>query len=158
MKFCPNCGAQLKDDAVFCSSCGFGVSTQAEGNGSYYTAPVPTFDPYDHTAEFDAKDVSDNKIFAMLPYLMSVVGIVIALLAAGNSPYVGFHVRQAVKFTIVEVLTGIVTLLLCWTIIVPFAAFIFMAVLVVIQVTMFFSICGGKAKEPAIIRSLSFLK
>lgn len=158
MKFCPNCGTQLSDDATFCPNCGYSSANQPAGNAPYYGAPMPVYDPYDHTAEFDAKDVSDNKIFAMLPYLMSVVGIIIALLAAPNSAYVGFHIRQAVKFTIVEALVGIVTLLLVWTVIVPIVSGIFMAVLVVIQILMFFSICNGKAKEPAIIRSIGFLK
>lgn len=158
MKFCPNCGAQLNDDAVFCPNCGANVSGNPGSVAPGCYAPVPAFDPYDHTAEFDPKDVSDNKVFAMVPYLMSVVGIIIALLAAGSSPYVAFHVRQALKFTIVEALVGIVTLVLVWTVIVPMAAGIFMLVLVVLQIMMFFSICQGKAKEPAIIRSLNFLK
>lgn len=159
MKFCPKCGAQLNDDAVFCPNCGSSFSAPAPGAAQpgYYPA-VPAFDPFDHTAEFDAKDISENKIYAMVPYLLSVVGVIIAMLAAGKSEYVSFHVRQALKFTIVQTLTGIVTLLLSWTVIVPIAAGIFMLVLIVLQIMMFFSICSGKAKEPAIIRSLSFLK
>ena len=47
-------------------------------------------DPFDHTSEFSAKDVSDNKVMAMLMYLMGTIGIIIALLAGTNSPYVGF--------------------------------------------------------------------
>ena len=40
------------------------------------------YDPKDHTAEFDAKDISDNKVMAMLPYLMGTIGIIIALIAS----------------------------------------------------------------------------
>lgn len=158
MKFCPKCGAQLNDDALFCPNCGTSFNAPAAGQPGYYAPAIPAFDPYDHTAEFDAKDISENKIYAMVPYLLGVAGVIIAMLAAGKSEYVSFHVRQALKFTIVEVLVGLITVLLCWTVIVPIAAGIVMAVLAVLQIMMFFSICSGKAKEPAIIRSLSFLK
>lgn len=158
MKYCPKCGAEMSDEAVFCSNCGANTADPNASRPAYYAPAVPMYDPYDHTSEYDPKDISDNKIFAMVPYLMSVVGIIIAMLAAGTSPYVGFHVRQALKFTIVEVLVGLLTLVLCWTLIVPIVAGVFMCVLFVLQVIMFISICKGKAVEPPIIRSIGFLK
>jgi uncharacterized membrane protein len=86
------------------------------------------------------------------------VGIIIALLASHDSAYVRFHLRQALKFIVVETLTLIVSGILVWTFIVPIAGGIFTAILGVLQIICFFQICGGKAKEPAIIRSLGFLK
>ena len=80
---------------------------------------VPAFD---HTAEFDPKDISDNKVFAMLGYLLGIFGIIISLLASRTSEYTMFHVRQALKF-----MAG---------------------VLGVIKIICFFQICQGKAKEP----------
>jgi len=115
-------------------------------------------DPYDHTAEFDPKDVSENKVIAMLLYLLGAVGIVIALLAANSSKYVSFHLRQALKFLVAETLLSLATILLAFTFIVPIAAGVMITVLSVIKIICFFQICKGKAKEPAIIRSLSFLK
>lgn len=94
----------------------------------------------------------------MLVYLMGIVGVVIALLASSTSRYAGFHVRQALKFTVVETLLIIVAVVLGWTIIVPFAAVIAYLVLLVIKIISFFQICSGKAIEPAIIRSLNFLR
>ncbi len=120
--------------------------------------PAPVFDPYDHTAEFSAKDISDNKVISMLVYLMGAIGIVIALLAANNSPYAAFHVRQALKFTVVSILLGIVAAVLCWTFIVPIAAALAALALLVVKIICFFQICKGKAVEPYIIRSLTFLK
>lgn len=165
MKTCPNCNAQLDDNAVFCTNCGKNLGEQAQQQQQQYYAPngavppqQPAYDPYDHTAEFDPKDISDNKVFAMLGYLLGLFGIVIALLASRKSEFTMFHVRQALKFTVVEVLMGICALILCWTLIVPFAAGIMYVVLLVIRIVCFFQICSGKAKEPAIIRSLGFLK
>lgn len=143
----------MPDGAAFCTSCGtpFGENTQT-------TNAAPAQDPYDHTAEFDSKDISDNKVISMLVYLMGAVGIIIALLASHSSPYAAFHVRQALKFTVVDILMAICAVLLCWTIIVPIAYAVMLVVLLVIKIICFFQICAGKAKEPVIIRSLGFLK
>ena len=180
MKICPNCKNQLPDDASFCTACGTKFAPNpgpAPANGGpmpnqmppQYRGPVqnqmppymqapPAFDPYDHTAEFDPKDISDNKVISMLVYLMGWIGIIIALLASNNSPYASFHVRQALKFVVVNTLCSLLSVVLCWTFIVPIAYAIFAVVLFVIKIICFFQICGGKAKEPAIIRSLGFLK
>ena len=130
------------------------------GQGAPYQqyAQAPVFDPYDHTAEYSPKDISDNKVIAILVYLMGTIGIIIALLASKESPYVASHLRQGLKFLAVEVLVGIVSAVLFFTLIVPIAGGIFLIVLWVIKIICFFQICSGKAKEPAIIRSLGFLK
>lgn len=156
MKICPNCNNQIDDAAAFCTNCGaqFAAQPQPQPQVAY----APPYDPYDHTAEFDPKDISDNKVFAMLGYLLGAIGIIVALLASHSSAYTMFHVRQALKFTVVNILALICTLVLVWTVIVPIAYGIFAAVLTVIKIICFFQICSGKAKEPAIIRSLGFLR
>ncbi len=114
--------------------------------------------PWDHTAEFSAQDISDNKVTAMAAYLLGPLGIIIALLAAQHSPYAAFHVRQGLKYLILEALTAIVTVLLCWTFIIPAAGGIFLIILTILKVISFFSVCKGRAVEPPIIRSMGFLK
>lgn len=124
-----------------------------------YTTPVYTADPADHTAEYEAKDISDNKVVAMLPYLMGAAGVVIAsLVGAVNSPYTMFHVRQGLKFIVLDILAAIVTALLCWTVIVPIVGGIFIFVLFVVKIICFVQVCKGKAVEAPIIRSIGFLK
>lgn len=179
MKTCPNCKTQLDDSALFCTTCGvqFG-NAQPQGavppqqnavppqqnaippqqgaippQGAY--AAAPGYDPYDHTAEFDPKDISDNKVFAMLCYLMDFIGIIVALLATHSSKYTMFHVRQALKITVVSILSVFV-------LIIPFLGWIafpiLQGILWVIKIISFFQICSGKAKEPAIIISFGFLR
>ena len=114
--------------------------------------------PWDHSHEFDPEDISDNKVMAMAAYLLGPIGIIIALLAAQSSPYAGFHLRQALKFVILEALTSIVMLLLCWTLIVPAAAAVFLMILMVLEIVAFVSVCKGRAVEPPILRSLKFMK
>lgn len=153
MKFCPKCGTQVDDNANFCPSCSTNLNTGVP-------AASPYVDPYDHTAEFDAKDVSDNKIYAMLMYLTltSIIGIILALLANRDSEYLKFHIRQAIKFLVVEVLSATVICVLVITFIVPVVGGIWMLVLVVVQIICFFRVCAGKSVEPPIIRSIDFLK
>ncbi|MBP3371263.1 MAG: zinc-ribbon domain-containing protein [Clostridia bacterium] len=177
MSICSKCGNQCPDQAVFCNVCGTPLAAPqgAPVNNTYqappqetpvYQAPpqqqyqpaAPAYDPYDHTADFDAKDISDNKVIAMAPYLLGWVGIIVALLAAAESKYAGFHMRQALKFSILNVLVTICTVVLCWTIIVPIAAGVLNIALFVIKIICFFDVCKGKAKDAAIIRSIPFFK
>ena len=164
MKICPKCGAQLDDNATFCTVCGIALGGAPNPQQPQpqpqpmYQQPMPAYDPYDHTAEFDPKDISDNKVVAMLLYLLGAAGIVIALLMNNSSKYIAFHLRQALKFLAVETLLIIIGALLSFTIIVPIAAGVCFAIIFVLKIICFFQICKGKAKEPAIIRSLGFLK
>ncbi len=148
MKFCTKCGTQCIDEANVCTNCGY----------AFTTPNAAVVDENDHTAEFDAKDISDNKVVAMLPYLMGPVGLIIAILMANTSKYVQFHVRTALKYLVVTTLIGLISALLCWTFIVPIVGGIAMVVIAVLQIISFIQVCQGKAKDPAIISSLKFLK
>ena len=166
MKICPVCNTSNPDNVTFCASCGTQFAEQPNPQaGAGYVPQQPVYapgyapvDPADHTAEFSAKDVSDNKVIAMLVYLLGAVGIIIALLVGNESPYAAFHVRQALKITVVNTLLTVATALLAWTVIVPIAAGILMFALAVVKFICFFQVCEGKAKEPVIIKSLNFLK
>ena len=147
MKICPNCGAQVEDGASFCTGCGYSFA----GN-------VPaTFDPADHTAEFAAEDIRENKLLAMAVYLLSAVGVIIALLAAPNSAYVRFHVKESLKLMICEVLVGLITAVLAWTVIVAILGGIAVIVLLVVQVICFVRVCKGQARQAPIIDKIAFL-
>ena len=147
MGFCPKCGAQVQDGAPFCASCGAPLGAGA--------APAKAVDQYDHTAEFDAKDISENKCVALLPYLLSALGIIIIALLSNSSEYVKFHLHQAIKFLVVDALV-------CICAIVPILGWIFapiaLLIVFVLKVIVVFQIFGGKAVEPPIIRELGFLK
>ena len=157
MKLCPKCNAQLDDNAVFCASCGQPLQQ------------APAYDPYDHTAEFDAEDISQNKAVSMLCYLCGWIGIVIALLAANTSKYASFHVRQAIKIQVALILLPLVLACSCVLAIIPVLGWLVIGLvalavvvgnvaLAVVQIICFFQICKGKAKEPAIINKLNFLR
>ena len=90
MKTCPKCTAQVEDQNVYCSACGYSFKNDAQANapqqdqGVPYVAPTPVADPADHTAEFQESDVKENKIYALAAYALSVVGVIIAMLANAN--------------------------------------------------------------------------
>lgn len=176
MKVCPKCSNQCSDSAIFCNVCGASLAAQPEQQQQQqqqqqyqqqyqqqqyqqqqyqqqYQVP-----PTDHTAEFDGADISQNKVIAMAPYMLSFIGIIIALLAANSSKYAAFHVRQALKIEIISMLLIICMAVLFWTILVPIAGAVCMIILLVIRIICFFSVCSGKAKEPPIISGLGFLK
>lgn len=174
----------MRDQAIFCPRCGEKADEQqASGDGqnlggnkeqereqqdtyqqstyqqsTYQQGYYTSTDMYDHTGEFTKKDISENKVLVMLAYLTGTLGLVVALLAGKESPYMAFHVRQILKFQVLKILTGIIALFLVFTIIVPLAAMIFLFILWICKIIAFFSVCGGKAKEPPIVRSFGFLK
>ena len=178
MKMCPNCRNQIADEAVYCPICGtaigaapqFDPQTVPQSAPQYtqppvYAPPVPYVDPYDHTEDFDPKDISENKVIAMLVYLLGPVGILIALLASNTSKYAAFHVRQALKLTVVEILATfalavfiLLTTLIRWPGFGVFVAVVVYIALLVIKIICFLQICNGKAKEAYFVRSLKFLK
>ena len=127
-------------------------------NGYPQQPYAPKYNPHDRTAEFDAKDISDNKVWALLPYLAGILGILVAKICAPTSAFVDFHARQAMKFFVVSWILTIAMALLFWTFIVPIVGGIFACVIGVVQIITLVQACMGKAVEPFIIRSIPFLK
>lgn len=183
MKMCPNCRSQVNDDAVYCPVCGTGIGVAPQytqqsaprteplvqpvqlNQNPVYVPPVPYVDPYDHTVDFDATDISENKVLAMLCYLLGPLGILMAQLSAGKSKYAAFHINQALKLTVAEIL-GLLALALgafiLWEIrlrmLVLFVVPVGLLGLVALHLISFFFVCKGKAKEVYIVRHLKFLK
>lgn len=178
MKVCPNCKNNIDDASVFCAVCGANVTApqpepqptveyaqQTPPQGQpvppqgvpYYNGAQTQNDQFDHTSEFDEKDIADNKLVAMLIYLLGIIGIAVAFLVKKDSPYLNFHIRQGIKFVVIETLASIATALLCWTCIAPVVGGVFLTALAVVQIIAFIDVCNGKAKEAPIVRSFKFL-
>lgn len=163
MKNCPKCNAQMEDNEMFCKNCGTSYAQPQQPQQPQAPQPqnvVMPVDPTDHTSEFSAKEVSDNKLFALLIYVFDLVGVVIALLASINnkSDYLKFHIKQGLKFTITEVVIAVISAVLCWTCIVPVAAGVCYIILLIAKIICFCKTASNKSCEPIIISSLGFLK
>ncbi len=172
MKVCPKCNAQCSDEAVFCTSCGTSfnenvnqqaqspnVGTQPEPQG----APIPNIqyiNSFDHTAEFSDAEIHDNKILALCVYVFGFLGIIMALIAriTNKSAYLDFHIKQQLKISISQVLVAIISGVLCWTCIAPFAGAICLIIIFVLRVICFVRTCSNKSVEVPILCQLGFLK
>ena len=93
MKYCPHCGAEIADDVRFCPTC---------GKETVITVPVST-DP-----QFDAQDIADNRMLAMLGYL--TMGV-LPMLGARNSAYAMHHTNQALWIFIGSLLCCLVCII-----------------------------------------------
>ena len=136
-----------------------GFQQQAYGQAPYqqpqYQQPYVAYDPKDHTSEFDPKDIADNRLFAILPYLFSCIAGIIVGIYVKDSEFVKFHIKNSIRIDIAVLLL----LVIC---IVPFigwvVAIIGLLVLGVIDIIAIVWAFQGKAKELPIISSIGFLK
>ena len=133
-------------------------TNESQQNQQFQQPYQPYVDPTDHTNEFSHQDISDNKVFAIMVYIMGIAGVIVGLLASKDSKYLQFHIRQSLKITVCATLLGIICAVLFWTVIIPLACSVCYIILFVLRIIAFFQVCSGKSKEPGIISSLGFLK
>lgn len=167
MKNCPNCHNQAKDEALFCPVCGTMLDVIPQPEPEYFQPaqqPVPVSMPiivapniHDHTDDYGAEDIRENKLSCMCAYLLNVVGVIIALLMSPSSDYAKFHIRQSLKLTILEALIAIASAILCWTFLVPILGLVALVILSILRLICFIDICKGRAKDAPILRELKFL-
>ncbi len=166
MKNCPNCNNQMSDDAMFCTNCGFSFQNanpqqpQPNAYQSNYAQPfTPVVNPYDHTAEFAAQEVHDNKLLALLCYCCGIFGVLIALVAriSNKSDYLNFHIKQGLKISVTTMILAFISAVLFWTCIVPIAFGVCTVIILVVTVIAFINTCLNKSVEVPILRSLKFL-
>lgn len=119
------------------------------------TIPQPIYDPADHTAEFDSVDIQNNKLYALCAYLG--VLMIVPLLLAKDSPFVRFHIRQALKVLIATMAVSVIGAVLSITILVPVAAAITVVILTVVNIIGFINAGKGRAKDLPIVKTISFL-
>ncbi len=135
-----------------------GAQYNSNTQGSQYNyqqyKPIPE---YDHTNKYEAEDISQNKSIAMLCYLLGPLGIIMAALLSQKSEFAMFHVRQATRFLVLDMLCTTISLLLFWTFIVPFLLGLLAVVLFIVKIITVVQIAQGKAVIPFILRSIKFL-
>ena len=75
--YCKKCGSSVSANAVRCPVCG---------------APTVSVQPNDYTAQYDPRDIADNRVFAALSYL----GILILVLLIRPAGLLGRNVKEKV--------------------------------------------------------------
>ena len=152
-------GVEIGQNAGGASGGNNGGTDTAQGAG-----PVPGAAPYqntrdeyagytpdwDHTDEFDSRDVHDNKVVVMIMYLSGLYGTLICfailwLVGKSKSNYLAFHVRENFKITLINTLLGLFSLVFFWKD-------------KVIRFICFVGAARNQSKEVAIIRNFGFLR
>jgi len=154
MKFCPKCNTIVEDGTPFCVTCGTKID---ENNAAIEYDTSEEQVNFDHTPEFEADDISENKVIAMIIYLCPIAGILIALFYQNKSPYVAFHLKQALKIFVIELLVSIVAILLWFFVLPVIAAMLIYCALYILRIVLFFNVCKNQAKEVPIIRNFKFM-
>lgn len=130
MAFCTNCGRPLDENTNVCTFCNPQAEQSATDNGnqgsssqgsssqgtySQGTASKENFfqkltNTPDTTAEYDPKDIADNKLLALLSYIGILV--LIPMFVAPNSKFTRYHVRQGFTLFLADVGVAIINYLL----------------------------------------------
>ncbi len=122
MSYCKKCGTEIEDGVKFCPSCGTATGEKAdETSGKSFTDSVADLNnTADTTAEFDAKDIEDNKVMALLSYIGPL--FLVPMLAAPNSKFARYHANQGLVLFLAELILSAVS----WVIgFIPFVGWIF---------------------------------
>lgn len=118
------------------------------------------FDTPDTTAEYDSKDIQDNKIMAVLAYIGIL--LLIPLFAAKNSKFARFHVNQGLPLMIVGLAIGIISIPLGLIPIVRIITGIIFGLagicVLVLAILGIVNAATGKAKELPLVGKFKILK
>ena len=182
MKICENCGATIDSVASFCTACGAPVaqasnvqetpvqapvtppvqSAQAYNAGGANSVPQASVkDATDHTDEFSAEDVAENKLIVALAYVLPVtVGAILCvwLSKVSDSKYLKFHSREILKLAICSLVVTMVCAVTSFLVIPAIALGAASVVVIVLRVIGFIQAIKGQSKELPIISNISLLK
>ncbi len=156
MAFCGNCGTKVDEGVKFCPGCGNAMAAPAVEQQAQTQSPAAEEQAGAQTqasVAFEAKDVENNKIMAVLAYIL----FLIPLLAAKESPYAKFHTNQGLILFIAGIavsVVGSIIPLIGWFLILPIGGLI-VGILGIIGIINAFT---GKAKELPIIGKFKILK
>lgn len=132
MAFCKNCGTQIQDGAKFCPKCGETTQTQSHIN-----------------------DVEANKIMAVIAYIGIFVLVPLITGKYKNSPFLKFHVNQAIVFCIGWIVSRIISFI---PYIGVFLGGILSLVVVVLQIISIVGAVKGETKPLPLIEKITIIK
>jgi len=168
MAKCPKCNAELADDAKFCTACGEKLEAAAQPQQPIPEAPkteaeAPKAETAaasaaaatsntlqdinntpDITDQFDAADINDNKVMAILCYLG---WLILIPLIASKSRYVKFHANQ-----------GLILFIAGFLSIIPLVGWVISIVAFILAILGIINAINGRAKQLPIIGKFSLIK
>ncbi len=174
MALCKNCGAQVNDGVKFCPGCGSAMTfenpnqqsgQETTGNQNDFSAKIASLNnTADTTADYDAKDIEQNKVMAVLAYFGPLC--LVPIFGAKDSKFARFHANQGlvlllacIAWSIASSIVNTIILAISWKLyfitgIISFLSIVF-AILAIIGIV---NAAGGKAKELPVIGKIKLLK
>lgn len=147
MGYCKNCGAQMNDGVHFCPSCG----TPVEEFRMESAVPVRETDT---TAQYDPRDIADNKFLAIFCYF-GILTMIFALIAKPDSRFVKYHANQGLNLLLLGMAGGIVCIIPIIGWIAAGVAGIFSLVCIILGVI---NCVNGRAKELPVIGRIRIIR
>ena len=150
MAYCPKCGAEVEEGTAFCPNCGSKLNAERSAQKTDFSEDLKKLaDTPDTTANYDPRDIADNKLMAILCYL----GILwlIPFLAAKESPFVKYHLTQGLLVLIL----GIIVAIISWIPVVGWLCGVVVFALAVIGIV---NVVNGKAQELPVIGKYTLMK
>lgn len=167
MKICKRCGEQVDEGKGFCLSCG--AMFEDDENERVGIEEKADFEKFlesgrDYTHEYDARDIVENKMYAMFSYILIL--FLIPLLIKPTSKYCRFHVNQGIVLCISQLSIGILLMIVSYAFkwfYVGKIIFTFICVTVGIIALLYMGIgvmnvYNSKAKELPIIGKIRLIK
>ena len=147
MAFCSNCGTKVEDGVKFCPNCGAAVGPKQEEKKTDFTEKVAALNNTpDTTAEYDEKDIADNKVYAILSYFWIL--FLVPLLAAKESRFARFHANQGLVLFLASIICGVI----------PIVGWILGVVVLILEIIGIVNAAQGKAKEVPLVGKIKIIK
>lgn len=176
MTYCGKCGTKVEEGIKFCPGCGNEIVAEAAAeekvnaenktaNNDFSEKIASLNNTADTTADFDAKDIEQNKIMGVLAYLSWLV--LIPIFAAPKSKFARYHANQGLVLAISEIAYWIATAIInailyaiSWRLgsIVSTLLSIINIGFLIITVIGIINAANGKAKELPIVGKFKILK
>lgn len=153
MLTCKQCGTQVEDGVMNCTNCGASIEAPVQQN-----QPIDLSEKFnefnntaDTTSEYDAQDIENNKVMAVLAYIL----FFIPLLAAKDSKFARFHANQGLVLFLGGIIASVVAVIpvIGW-IVAPIAGL----VITVLAIIGILNALNGRAKELPVIGKFKILK
>lgn len=154
MKTCKKCGAVTDDAATLCPRCNEPLEADAVQH------PTGLSNTADTSADFDAADIEQNKVYALLSYIFILW--LVPLLAAPRSEFARYHANQGLVLFIVNTVTfvffrilGIIPIIRIVTDLIGVLVGLLCLALMILGIV---NAANGTAKELPLIGSIKLLK
>ncbi len=168
MALCSKCGVEIPEEKTLCANCEANSEKNVGDNAAeVINDAVDKLKTLNNTADFsgeyNAADVANNKIFAILSYIFIL--FIVPLIAAPKSKFARFHANQGIVLFIAEVILSvalsIVQAIIGWTflgIILDVIGMIIGLAELALMIIGIVNAATGKAKELPIIGKIRILK